>query len=427
MSGQTLFAKNSDRPPEECQPLVQVKQTKHKPDSSLRCQFIEVPQVGVTYGHVGSRPYWCWGYEHGFNEHQVAIGNEALRSKFPEADEPGLVGMDLVRLGLERGRTAAEAVRVITTMITAFGQGTFKDNAVASNYDNGFIVADPKEAYIIETAGHEWAIKRVGSALGISNVHSVGTDWGTLSPSAQRVAVDRGWWPETWERFDFAQAYADFPAEETGRGPQRRARSCTLLAAANGVIDLRTIMEAVADHSNGEDPSEPLQTDMPSTRAICMHKGPNSSSNTAATLVADLCPDGSRLSVYWCSFYSPCLGIFLPTFTEGELPAVLAEGGREPNRGSPWWLFRELAGRTRLGDTFDEDAVADLRSEWVEMQQELLVSAYEVAVEGRALIDRGDEKRASKMLTKYMSSSTERVLKNAKGLVRRHRVAAAAG
>ena len=418
-SGQTLFAKNSDRAPEECQPLVQVKRANHRPESTVSCQFLKIPQVGITYGHVGSRPYWCWGYEHGFNEHQVVIGNEALRSKLPAADEPKLTGMDLIRLGLERGGTAAEAVWVITTMITAFGQGRFAGNASASDYDNGLIVADPTEAYIIETAGHEWAVKRVKSALGISNVHSVGTDWGSLSPSAQRAAVERGWWRDDEGQFDFARAYADFPAEAIGRGPQRRARSCTLLAGRNGKVDLHTMMTAVCDHSDGEEPAEPFRTEMPTTRAICMHHGPNSSSNTAATLVADLCSDGLRLPVYWCSFYSPCLGVFLPMFAEGELPAVLAEGGQEPSRESPWWLFRELARKTRLGDGFDEAAVAALRSEWAEMQLELTESAYQMAAEGRDLIGRGKVNRASKMLTKYMRANTERAVKKARELVSR--------
>ena len=425
-SGQTLFAKNSDRQPEECQPLVQVKSAKHKPDSVVSCQFIDVSQVAVTYSHVGARPYWCWGYEHGFNEHQVAIGNEALQSKFDEADERKLVGMDLIRLGLERGRTATEAVRVITTMVTAFGQGRFKDNATASNYDNGLIVADPREAYVIETAGHEWAVKRVESALGISNVHSVGTDWGSLSPSAQRVAVEKGWWQAGGARFDFAEAYVEPSTIETSRGPQRRARSCTLLERSTGTIDLHTVMSTICDHSDGEDPGEPFRTDMPSTRAICMHHGPNSTSNTAGTLVADLCSDGSRLAVYWCSFYSPCLGIFLPMFSEGEVPSVLAEGGEQSSEQSPWWLFRELARSTRLGDSFDESAVAALRSEWAEMQQGLLASAYEMAAEGREPIDRGKEKQASKMLTKYMRTNAGLAIKKARDLVSRVPVTAAA-
>ena len=125
-----------------------------------------------TYRHVGSRNYWGWGYEHGFNEYQVAIGEEALWSKISEFQEPKLLGTDLVRLGLERSKTAVEAVDVITALITRYGQGTFKIDegapCVAGIYDNGFIVADPIEAYVIETAGHEWAVKKVESSLGIS-------------------------------------------------------------------------------------------------------------------------------------------------------------------------------------------------------------------------------------------------------------------
>jgi dipeptidase len=56
--GQTLFAKNSDRPPEECQPLVQRAPATHPAGATVRCQFVEVPQAEATYWHVGSRPYW---------------------------------------------------------------------------------------------------------------------------------------------------------------------------------------------------------------------------------------------------------------------------------------------------------------------------------------------------------------------------------
>ena len=426
VSGNTLFAKNSDRLPNECQPLVQVKRAKHKADTVVNCQFIDVPQVAVTYAHVGARPYWCWGYEHGFNEHQVVIGNEAVKSRLEEAKEPRLTGMDLIRLGLERGRTAAEAVRVITTMVTAFGQGRFEGNHTASNYDNSFIVADPRDAYVIETAGREWAVKRVQSALGISNVHSIGTDWGSLSPSAMRNATESGWWKDDDGRFDFAGSYADFEGASAGRGAQRRARSCAVLSRSSGAIDLRTMMATICDHSDGEQPDEPFRTDMPSTRAICMHHGPDSVSNTAGTVVADLCSDGSRLPVYWCSLYSPCLGIFMPMFAEGEIPAVLAVGDEDYSEESPWWLFWELARSTRIGDGFDEEAVAALRSEWADLQQEMLGTAYDRAAEGRELIARGKHKQASKMLTKYMKSNANDVVRKARYLVSRVPAMAAA-
>ena len=42
------------------------------------------------------------------NEHRVAIGNEMLwTARDPRREPPALIGMDLVRLGLERATDAA--------------------------------------------------------------------------------------------------------------------------------------------------------------------------------------------------------------------------------------------------------------------------------------------------------------------------------
>jgi secernin len=184
--GNTVFAKNSDRPKDECQPLELHARQSHRSSSKARCTFITVPQAETTWRHVGSRPWWCWGYEHGFNEHQVVIGNEAVHSKLDPAPRAKLISMDLVRLGLERGRTAREAVDVVTELISEFGQGRFAQFADLL-YDNSYIVADPTEAFVVETAGHEWVVKKVGGALGISNVYSVESDYVALSRSAEAL------------------------------------------------------------------------------------------------------------------------------------------------------------------------------------------------------------------------------------------------
>ena len=405
--GQTLFAKNSDRPADECQPLELHARKTHPSGAQTQCQFVTLPEVETTYRHMGSRPYWCWGYEHGFNEHQVVIGNEGLSSHLPVSPTPKLIGMEVLRLGLERGKTAAEAVSVITDLISQYGQGKFENDANVRTYDNGYIVADPHEAYVIETAGHQWAVKQVDGALGISNVYSVETDWTRLSSEAQKKAPNH-------ERLNFADTYTKAPRTE-GSGATRRARSCAVLSHLTGQINAHTMMALISDHGNAESPPGAFQTGL-KQGGICVHCNEDGTGgNTAASLVADLCADGTRLPIYWCSFYSPCLGLFLPTFIQGELPPVLAIGSDTPTEESPWWRFHRLSQITR---THPEDRIALVRNKWQTLQNQLFETAYPIAREARHLIDTGSEQKATQRLTDFMTRNTQTMLDTVTELLR---------
>ena len=402
---QTIFAKNSDRPASECQPLDLHARKTHAPDAQTRCQFVTLPEVSVTYRHIGSRPYWCWGYEHGFNEHQVVIGNEAVHAHLPVAQTPKLIGMELLRLGLERGRTAAEAVDVMTDLIARYGQGKFENDADVRTYDNSYIVADPREAYVIETAGHQWAVKQVEGAIGISNVYAIETDWTRISPGVAREARAFG---KPGDRINFADTYTKNSRAE-GSGATRRARSCAVLSLRSGAIDARTMMALLSDHSQA--PDAPFETDV-KQGGICVHANDDGTGgNTAASLVADLCADGSRLSVYWCSFYSPCLSLFLPTFIEAELPAALGIGGKAPDDNSPWWLFHQL---TRAARALPEERIPMVRDQWRILQNQLFESAYQIATDQR---DAGANPEAARHLTEYMTENTRMMLKTVTSLL----------
>ena len=171
--GATLFAKNSDRPPAE-QQLVEWCPSR-RDRSSLRATHVEVePHPHETLACVLSRPAWGWGAEHGVNEAGVAIGNTTVYTTLdPRGAATGLTGMDMVRLGLERASTAADAVALIVRLVETVGQGgSGHDPSLVPNgrpYWNAFLVADPTAAFVIDTSGRASAVEKVQDVRAISN------------------------------------------------------------------------------------------------------------------------------------------------------------------------------------------------------------------------------------------------------------------
>ncbi len=121
--GVTLFGKNSDREPNEAHQLLRVPADEHPAGSTVKCTYLEIPQVEHTYEVLLAKPFWIWGAEMGANEHGVTIGNEAVFTRVPSDQKPGLIGMDFLRLALERSKTAREALTVTTQLLDQYGQG----------------------------------------------------------------------------------------------------------------------------------------------------------------------------------------------------------------------------------------------------------------------------------------------------------------
>ena len=131
-----------------------------------------------AHAFLGSRPTWLWGVEHGVNEHGVAIGNEKIWTvDRPRDHPPALLGMDLVRLGLERSRSADEALAVLTTLLERHGQGGSGEPDRDEPYFSSFLIADPDGGFVVETSNRTWAARPIGAGAAISNRISLGTDW----------------------------------------------------------------------------------------------------------------------------------------------------------------------------------------------------------------------------------------------------------
>jgi secernin len=382
LSRNVIFGKNSDRPIFDCQPLVFLPRKEWPRSSHIQTEYIELPQVDVTYAHLGSRPYWCWGYEEGINEYSVIIGNEAIFTKtFRDAAESlnterqpelGLLGMDLIRLALERSQTARQAVEVMGELIESYGQfgsGVPTKSHREGGYDNSFIIADPHEAWVLEAVGKRWAARRTSQGYtSISNQPSIRDQWDLGSHDLRTFALEQSWWPAD-ERipFDFARAYID---ERVPRQVShiRATRSGELLAEKAGQITPGWMRRIARDHYEGTFLQGPyFDAADPDFLTLCMHASPADFTwgNTASSCVAILPNSQAELPVFWWTPGPPCNGCYVPFFPHGRrLPEIVSNPGTfgdkvvpppqaEPDSFSPdsyWWLFRRLMDNVK-GDT----------------------------------------------------------------------------
>lgn len=208
-----IFAKNADRPPTEVQEVVYIPAADHPDGTKLHCTFIEVDQVSHTYSVVLSKPAWAWGAEMGANEHGVCVGNTAVWTKMchPGDHEEKLIGCDFVRLALERSKTARDAVDVITSLLSAHGQGGIcceDHNFGQWTYQNSFVTSDRREAWLIETAGSQWAAKKITSGiLTTSSLLTIGTDADLKSEGLKDHAETCGCWKSEDGDLNFAKAF----------------------------------------------------------------------------------------------------------------------------------------------------------------------------------------------------------------------------
>lgn len=304
-----LFAKNSDRDPNEAQLLDWQPRRTYPAGARLRATYLEIPQVSQTHAVLLSRPFWMWGAEIGANEHGVAIGNEAVFTRQPYA-KTGLTGMDLLRLGLERGRNADEAVQTIVTLLEEHGQGGGCGHEHRSfTYHNSFIVADPAQAYVVETAGRLHAVEPIRGSRSISNGLTIA---------------------------GFAEQYSDFVKTRVSGCRARRART---QAHADRCETPGDLMRLLRDHGTA-DGQPHYAWHNGGLNAPCVHpSGLLAASQTTASWVAELRPGAVR---HWVTATSaPCLSLFKPVRVNERI-----ELGPEPtdrfDERTLWWRHEVL-------------------------------------------------------------------------------------
>lgn len=304
-----LFGKNSDRDVNEAQLLDWQPARRHGELARLHLGSLSIAQARHTHAVLLSRPFWMWGAEMGANEHGVVIGNEAVFTK-GAYEELGLTGMEMVRLALERADTAERAVETLVALLEAHGQGGRCGLERADfRYDNSFLVADARGAFVLETAGRAHRVERVSAgARAISNGLSI--------PAFARAHASR------LETF-FASAN------------RRRARVECLATEARSPEACAAVLR---DHG----PGRPAPCYSPLTGALgapCAHAGGLvAGTQTVGSWISELRPDGAR---HWATATAaPCTGIFKPVRIDE--PIELPHATDRVDGRSPWWRHEAL-------------------------------------------------------------------------------------
>ena len=276
---------------------------------------------------------------------QFVIGNEAVYSKVPANKTPALLGMDMLRAGLERAVTPREAVQVIIDLLEQFGQGgNSASHGETMYYHNSFLIADANETWLLETVDRQWAAKQITDVYSISNCFTLGGQFDIASTELVENAVQKGW-VKSAAQFDYAGNYSDFIYTNFGKGRVRRATTTSLLETKKGNVTLESMMGILRHHDDEHyDPQNSV-----AVMDVCMHAGfgPIRGSQSTASLVVLL--DGNTPLIYATGTSAPCTSIFKPMWMDTASSLNLGPApASKYDSASTYWAHERLHRATLL-------------------------------------------------------------------------------
>lgn len=335
--GVMLFGKNSDRESDEAQNLEILERQNFEPNETVKCTYIEIPQVKETNRILLSKPYWMFGAEIGMNEHGVTIGNEALMTRVKPA-KMGLTGMDLLRLALERSYNAIEARDIIINLLEIYGQGGNCGYRDELYYMNGFIIADHQQAFVLETVEKNWAWKEIKGVWSISNKISLEHDYDARSEGLITNAIKNGWC-KSEEDFNFSKNYSNKLITLGAAGKKREQINRCHLQEKSGNLKIHDLMKILRFHT--DDPNWKPHHGLRMT--VCAHAANNLTRHTQTTnsLVSRM--TGEKFICFSTGSANPCMSPFIPVFAPGTtLPQGYKPSGEFYNESHFWWFAEKI-------------------------------------------------------------------------------------
>jgi dipeptidase len=409
-----------------------------------------IKQVPHTYACVGL-----------MNEHQLVIAESTFDGRAELENPDGLLRYwDLMRIALQRARTAREAIQVMTDLVGEYG---YRDTG------ESFSIGDTQEAWILEMIGPGpggkgalWVAVRLPD--GTVSCHANKARLGEFPRNdlencryAENVvsfAIEKGYYdPQSGEPFRFCEAYCPSTPKN-----QRYAdtRVWSLLRRAAPALNLSpdyhrgvpgaqpyplwvkpdqklTVADVFAlmrDHYEGTDfdmtqgvdagsygtPNRWRPIDWPLDGATYTWERPISTQQTGFSFVSQSragLPDAVG-GVLWYGLDDTYLSCYVPLYCGIDaLPESYTVGQLNKfSWDSAWWVFNFVANYANLRYA---DMRPDIQAVQKKLEGELL--AFQPAVEKTAVeLAKSDPELATRYLTDYSVTHAEQVVKRWRAL-----------
>ena len=333
----------------------------HDPGESAHVSKFALPQARQTFSVFGLQTAGQWGFDYGVNEHRVAIGVTDWQSRLNSKSEV-LHGPDFVRLALERSHGAFHAVEILADLLEHCMQG----DSTGCN-DQIYLVADPKEAFVLETSGRYWALLECGHTRVVTDTAMIHQDWHRLAPGLATHVIEKGWWQDDGSKIDFVRCLGE-RSEQSVNAQKRWGRASLALAQQQGAIDLHFLRRMLGDHfaQNRNLLPNPKEATLASSFLIDLDK-------TDQPMLA------------WVAFGTPSVALHFPLCLVGELPAAFGEGSS---------MLPTIQGRTKdlLGLASSKDqaqltsTLERLQTKFDQDADDFLVKAHDYANHGKPFL-----------------------------------------
>jgi dipeptidase len=408
--------------------LVPMKAATHGETDTLEVPYVTIPQPRETYAYWASgnalgatglgtvqetRPYdWVLV---GMNQWGVTMSCNWMYSKEENLPGKGIRRYAIRQLILERCKTAREAVQLIADFIEKHGQADW------GGLD--YCLADPNEAWVVETTSKHWIAKKVkdDELIVVANRFVIGEEYDLASKDIVDFAVEMKWYdPQKDGKFNFKKAYGQPERMGSPYDVDREERAYGLLKGKEGVISPEDLFSVLMDRYEGtgkfrkplsdiehwEDVTDKLLVPRPINTNLCQ-------SSTVAQLRSDLPVELG--SLMWYATATAGYSGYFPVYAGATMiPEEFQNVNSAYSDSSAWWVFRIIQ---KTADLKYDALYPQLKGFWMGRHGSVMAAQQVIEAKAKALLEEGKKEEAVELLNKFTYSQAKNALHEARFLL----------